>query len=273
MAGTFRSAGAHEAPRFSGRKRRRSVSQARKLMALALFLLAQAIFYHSDFFRLRTIEVVGLERLSGEEVFRACGLPVGENVLSINTSACAELLRKNIFIKDVEIKKLFPGGVRIGVKERAPALVAAERGKEWFLADEEGLIFDRNPRNAYPDLPRVLLDEPLEKGRKIRSIEVGKFLAFASSLSSEEKARILGFEADSRARISFLYRLRENSVEVRIGGLENAEEKVSLLSKMMDVIGSKAETLESVDLSRKQPMVKFRRIEEPREGKRLPEKN
>ncbi|MCE1245306.1 MAG: FtsQ-type POTRA domain-containing protein [Firmicutes bacterium] len=109
----------------SGRSDKSAVL-VRKVFILVIFLLAQALFYYSDFFKLKTIKIYGNNRVSETEIVSAAGIPLDHNVVTLPLAKFRKNLDKIYWIKDVKIKWNLPGRVDIFVEERTPFLIVKQ---------------------------------------------------------------------------------------------------------------------------------------------------
>jgi cell division protein FtsQ len=88
---------------------------------------------------LQSIEVVGCERVEGEEIRRSANVAVGENLLQLDEDAVEERLRWHPWIRKVDVVKHLPDRLTITIEEREPAAVLV--GERTFLVDRDGTLF------------------------------------------------------------------------------------------------------------------------------------
>ena len=99
--------------------------------------------------RVNEVKVVGVQRVSVEEVMRAASLGGGERMLLTRLSTVADRVRAIPSIRDVRIERGLWASVAIHVEERVP--LAELKGRPHLVVDAEGVIFDAG-QGALPAL-------------------------------------------------------------------------------------------------------------------------
>ncbi len=129
---------------------------------LLLFLLAVGIFYagmkvylhliSTEVLRIKTVEIQSRQsRVTSElrQLVRQRGLG---NILLFDMAPLKSLLETHRWVKDAQIRKVFPSALRIEIKEREPA-AWLERQDGWALIDEEGVVLEPLPDRGQEPLP------------------------------------------------------------------------------------------------------------------------
>ncbi|MPZ16847.1 MAG: FtsQ-type POTRA domain-containing protein [Luteitalea sp.] len=138
---------------------RRLVVGVKLLMGIAFVGLAgergYALATSSPLLRVQRVEVTGTHYLAENEINAVVDGLQGRNVLLVNLSAWRERLRSASWVKDAQVRRVFPSTVAVAVRERRPIALARLDG-ELFLIDEDGVVTDEfSPRYAELDLPIV----------------------------------------------------------------------------------------------------------------------
>jgi cell division septal protein FtsQ len=104
-----------------------------------------------EFFRVRRIEVVGLEYLGQDEVVR--GLSLSRNASVFDDVAPIERRARAIpGVVTAEVSRRLPGTLRVGLTEVPP--VALVQGRDGLVAmDASGRLLPFDPSSSAPDLP------------------------------------------------------------------------------------------------------------------------
>lgn len=119
--------------------------------AVALWFGAPRLFRKMDFFRVRRVELVGLNSLSAPDVLRALAIPPRENVFD-DLRPIAARAERIAGVADAEVTRRMPGTLRVTLDEVEPvALVPGHGALVPMDADGHALPFD--PTVAAPDLP------------------------------------------------------------------------------------------------------------------------
>lgn len=97
------------------------------------------VLYQSRWFLVEHIKVTGAHRVPVAKVTELADVNIGKPLMSVDSGAVTEALRKVPQIKDAQVERSWPHTVLIAVVERAPvAVVATKTGFD--LVDEEGLL-------------------------------------------------------------------------------------------------------------------------------------
>ena len=76
------------------------------------------------------------------------------NLFFLNTSGIEKVLKKNDFIKSIEIKKIYPNKLKIKIFEKKPILILQNK-KEKFFIDEDINLINYLDLEEYKNLPIV----------------------------------------------------------------------------------------------------------------------
>ncbi|MCC3768158.1 FtsQ-type POTRA domain-containing protein [Streptomyces sp. UNOC14_S4] len=113
--------------------------------------------YGSSWLRATRVEVSGLAVLTPEEVRAAAAVPLGEPLVSVDTDAIAERLRKALpRIDTVDVERSWPHAIALKVVERQPRAII-EKGGKFIEIDGSGVRF-ATVDHAPPNVPRLSLE-------------------------------------------------------------------------------------------------------------------
>lgn len=130
-------------------------------------------------FRVKSVEVVGINKLSRDEVLKECGVKEGQSIFAIKVSEAVKRLSNNPWVKGVTVRKQFPDKIIIRIVEReAESLV--KRGGLWYLSGE-GEMFKRMEPGDPVDFPVITgpnnsdaPDDPSALETALKIIELSK---------------------------------------------------------------------------------------------------
>jgi cell division protein FtsQ len=114
---------------------------------------ARYFVYHSPRFALRQLKLDGNHRVSVESITRRAAVPLGQNLLSINTHEVETRLLGDPWISAVSIRRELPATLRIEVTEHEPAALLAL--ESLYLCDAEGVAYKRATPAEQAELPVV----------------------------------------------------------------------------------------------------------------------
>lgn len=126
------------------------------------------MFVNTDYFKIKEIIVSGENGLLKEDITDKIKKLEENNIVYINTGEIEKLLRQDVRVKNISIKKIYPSKLEIKLEERKPYVYVKKR-EDIFLADEElnlfGYVFEEDSKN----IPVVIYDgnEEVKKDLKI----------------------------------------------------------------------------------------------------------
>lgn len=130
------------------------------ILAVALVFLGSGVFwllYGSDLARVERVSVSGTRVLAPGEVREAADVPVGDQMVAVDTDAIASRLREELpRIGTVDVVRSWPHEIGLNITERAPVLLV-EKGGEFTEVDDEGVRYATVSR-APKGVPRLELD-------------------------------------------------------------------------------------------------------------------
>lgn len=115
------------------------------ILSLIAFVLLGAggvwLFYGSQWLRVERVTTSGTRVLTPEEVREAAAAPIGSPLISVDTDALEDRLRKRLpRIDSVEVVRSWPRGIGLKVTERKPVLLI-EKGGKFVEVDAKGVRF------------------------------------------------------------------------------------------------------------------------------------
>ncbi|MFI8087548.1 cell division protein FtsQ/DivIB [Streptomyces sp. NPDC086080] len=117
-----------------------------RIIALAVVLVfvgsgAFWLLYGSDLVRVERVSVSGTAVLTAAQVRGAADVPLGEQLISVDTETIEARLAKALpRIDTVDVARSWPHEITLKVTERSPVLVVREEG-EFIEVDDEGVRF------------------------------------------------------------------------------------------------------------------------------------
>lgn len=146
----------------------KSTKRWKLILLVSAYLLASAIvggstgfmarkgydyLVQSPTFKVKDVEVVGINKLSKEEILKESGVKEGQSIFTIKVSDAVKRLSRNPWVKGVTVRKQFPDKIIIRIVEReAEALV--KRGRLWYLS-ADGELFKQLERGDPVDFPVI----------------------------------------------------------------------------------------------------------------------
>ena len=138
------------------RRRHRRKGRFAVLYKLMTFLLicGALVAALALFFKVESIEITGTSRYSTDEVERASGVHVGDNLYLMDKNAVASRITQQLpYVETVQISRRLPKTLCISVTE-CRGLAAIEQDGRLWLISEGGTLVDTAPTLESPELGR-----------------------------------------------------------------------------------------------------------------------
>jgi cell division protein FtsQ len=225
-----RIAARRQAVRASARRvRLRRTLTVAAAVTVALVLLAVE---RSSVVALRSIEVVGTERLDRAALLEVAALAPGTSSARLGLGDVERRLRELPLVDDVDARRTGARSVRITVRERRPVLVVRGAGVD-RLMDREGRIIDAGVVEGLAVVS--LRGRPPAIGEAV-ALDPALANAYVAwrGLSGPLRVRVQRFDAASDRDLTLWM---DDGIEIRFGRAERLEEKVRALGAILEDLG------------------------------------
>jgi cell division protein FtsQ len=106
-------------------------------------------------FRVRSVDVKGIQRMDSEPVFKIALDQKSMAMPLVDVAAIRERLLQYGWVKDARVSRRLPDTLVIDIVERKPSALWQDE-QRLSLVDAEGVVLDRVPISAMPDLPLLI---------------------------------------------------------------------------------------------------------------------
>lgn len=110
-------------------------------LLVATVVLGRHYLLHSPRFAVATVEISPTHHVTTERLHRLAGVPLGRNLISLDTGEVAERLQKEPWLRHIHVEKRLPATLRIVVSEFEPAALVALDAV--YMITSEGEVFRR----------------------------------------------------------------------------------------------------------------------------------
>ena len=161
---------------------------------ILLFLLAGIMFFgkmfiDTDYFKVQEVLVEGKSDVLRQDITAQLEQMKGKNIIYLNTDEIENHIKKDVRVKKVSVKKLFPSKIKVVLEEREP-YVYIKKGDETLLADKDLKIYGDILEEPAKNIPVIeyTSDESLAQIKTILSkIKNKDFYAMISEIRQSEK--------------------------------------------------------------------------------------
>lgn len=123
------------------RKKRRKKNYLLRLLVFILICVGLYFVTHIEYFTVDGIAVVGNEEISDAEILELSELKTGENIFDVHPWFVERRIKKNLYVKDVDVDRKLPNEVIIRVTER-DGKAQFRMGKRFVITDNEGMVLE-----------------------------------------------------------------------------------------------------------------------------------
>jgi cell division protein FtsQ len=139
----------------------------------------------STFLDVDQIRVTGAEGPDAELIRQAAGNIHGEALIDVDTTAVKARLAALPWVKDVEVRRDWPGTLAVSVTERTPVAVLPS-GTEVALLDEEGVVIGRESSPTDAEVAALpMISVPLSVAIGEAELDAGPGLAVVAALTAD----------------------------------------------------------------------------------------
>lgn len=227
------------------RKVDKKVKKKKKGIIFFIFLMTFFIFiilsFRTSLFNISSIDIVGNKKISREQVIRALGGTINENIFKVNIKNMEINLKKHPYIKEAEVKRKLPDKLVVNIVERREKFIIPYM-ESYVYSDDESFILRIENEPDVEKVPIIIgmnIEKPqignkivLEKGKDIE--ELGNFIKIADKVKLLEQMKSIDLSQDENININL-----RNGIKVAFGPLNNVKYKLSYLYSILEDVSKK----------------------------------
>ncbi|MBN2072983.1 MAG: FtsQ-type POTRA domain-containing protein [Actinobacteria bacterium] len=211
------------------------------IFALGFFIAAiwsLNYFYNSRYFKVKYITLEGNGKYQAEDILGILPEIEGSNIFEVNKKDIEDsILELLVWVKEADMRKIFPDRIEIKLTERKPFIKIHNRGK-YYLMDNEGVVLEditgTNPEEDYRELLIVknIIGHEIHVGEKIAKKNVISCGNIFLAMDNELKEIISGatFRNDDAGSIVFI---ANDGMEIIFGTSEDTVKKIEILKQIL----------------------------------------
>jgi len=123
------------------KRKRRKKRYGLRLLIIIILCVALYFVLHIDYFKIDGIAVVGNKEITDEQIIELSELKTGEDLFDVFPVSVEKRIKKNLYIQDVNVKRVLPNKVEIVVQERSGKTQVAF-GKKYVVTDNDGMVLE-----------------------------------------------------------------------------------------------------------------------------------
>jgi cell division protein FtsQ len=230
---------------------------ARAILIAAFFyavFLGYRFITHTPYFDINKVNTTGINYLSTKALNTWTGTIIGENIFQLDLSEFSEKLAAHPWIYSAAVRRVFPQGINIEIKERTP--FARIKLDKLYIMDNYGILLGPEASNLtkLPLITGIAAKNPTP-GNNVADKEIIRGLKAMHNLnllSMFKKNPIESVHINSKSRITFLTKNQSVRVYMRPGMVKQSLKNLTLV---IDTIEKNEPNLKYIDLSFKNKVV------------------
>jgi len=218
-------------------------------MAVGLVAIAIVLFLASPLFAVDEVVITGSNRVSYDEINALLNINTSTNMFFLNRNSAIERVKSNLYIDDVEIRRVLPNSIYVNVRERNLAAYIEHMPNSFLVLDENGRVVNIRSTITEP--------LPIVRGLFFTRFRLGEFLEVPDPTAFSAVVRytqILTYH-ELIDRISFIdvsdtsnIRILIYSLEFNVGTVHNADEKIRTIIAMLEAFEYAYRVSANIDL-------------------------
>lgn len=250
--------------RERGKRQRRQTFRSIFFIGFFLILLVTGAtaFFHLPIWRIEHVEFSGLHVIPEEKMAELVPSIPGEHIFIVNLRKVEEVIGNFPPVRRAHARRVFPNKIVVDIQERtAEAILLFPEGS--LLVDPDGvLLTKRFPISWYEGvdiqklpvirgIPQTAIQEDTLIPKYAKAFQT-IFPPFRKAISAHNFQIDLGI-------LDHVTIWVEDLVQVRLGSMEQLEEKMELFENIWKALGERWPRVEYIDLEfLKQPIIKFK---------------
>lgn len=197
------------------------------VLAIVVLLL---VLERSPLVELAEVRVVGTDVLAPDRVREAADLEPGTSLLRLPLDEATARVRALPRVATARIDRVDPVTVQVTVEERIPTM-AAHKGDQWVLVDDEGVVL---ARDRAPGLPTIVVEEgelPPPGGRVGANPALANAVMFQRALPGPTRSRVSAIRAEAEDRAVLVLR---DGTRVEVGRATDVAAKARSLGAVLE---------------------------------------
>lgn len=192
-----------------------------------------------EFFNITKITVLADEYLDKDKIIKNSGIKVGNNIFELEVKTIVDLILTDPWIKSVKISKHYPKNVTIEAKIKDICGIAKQSQKLIFV-DCSGKLIDKFK-------PKINKEFIVFESYNDDYIAILKFLQALTSINSSDFFNLQNISEINLAEDNyFILKLQQRKEAIHLT-LNNLDEKLKQLNKVLIDLDSRNETASKID--------------------------
>jgi cell division protein FtsQ len=217
------------------RKHRKRVLIAFYLILFFIVLSAAAVLSVTVLFNITDINVTGKSRYTQEQIVKASGIKIGDNLVLTKTKEDEQKVRSALpYLGSVKISKHFPTGISINVEE-AKVMGAAAYGTGYVVVGSDETVLETD--SAAPKGCMTIKGLNIKKaqaGSKMQLADSMQESAFQSTLEAINESGISKITSADFSQVSRILLVYDGRITINLGTAADLTYKLKFAKELLN---------------------------------------
>ena len=244
-------------------KNKRKITHTIKyIMLIVLFISVVLCAMFSPLFNIKTIEVIGNEKITNNEIINLSQIQLEDNTFKISKTKIINLIKENAYINEVIIKRKLPSNIIITVEERKPAYLL-EYASGYIYLDKQGYMLEINSEKLELPILQGALTQTSEfiVGNRLCIEDLEKLAILSKIMQLAEVNEISNLisriDIENKQNIKLIFETKDKIAH--LGDSTNLIDKIPLIKKILEETeGVAGEIFVNMDLNKENPIFRER---------------
>lgn len=219
------------------RKKRKIIFRLIKWTSLVIVLIGGGIYFLlSPFFNIKTITIVGNEKITQETINSLSGIELEQNTFKISKSKVEQNIKTNSYIDSVKVKRQLPDGIEIQVVERKTAYMLT-LGNAYVYMNKQGYLLEISQEKLeFPIITGILTTEDqIQEGNRLCTEDLQKLSSVIQIMDSANNNDIgkLITKINISDKQDYVLELKSEKKNVHVGDASNLSTKMLYVKKVL----------------------------------------
>jgi len=216
-------------------KRKRKKTRKKILLSIMLMLMICVGILFTPLFNLHEIEVNGNLKIKTDELIKASGFIMGENIFKFKLNESGERVSQIPYVNSVFIKRKLPGRIEINVTESIPMGYISYNDK-LLVVDKDGKVLEAKNEKINYQIP-ILSDFKVSQftlGKKINEKDEEKLKKTLEIAKNLYNNNLIDKIVSITSQKDDFYLIVNDNLKIVIGDTENLSGKLVMLKEVLN---------------------------------------
>lgn len=220
------------------KKKRKKIFRIVKWTTLVAMIIGGGIYFLlSPFFNIKSINIIGNEKITSEEITSLSGIQLEENSFKVSSKKVEEAIKTNAYIESAKFKRKLPDTVEIHIVERKPAYMIT-LGNAYVYINTQGYLLEVSKEDL--EIPIIVgyltPEEEISVGKRLCAEDLQRLndvIKIMNSANSNEIGKLVT-KIDISNKQDYILELKSEKKTIHVGDTFNLSTKMVFAKKIIE---------------------------------------